>query len=145
MVLQRETPVRVWGWDDDGTPVVVKFRGHTVKTRTANLAWEVNLRALKPGGPDTLTISTPNQTVTFTNVLVGDVWVCSGQSNMEWPLKNAFNPADDIASATNDRIRFYLVPKNRTDTPHLRHQVRVANLLTPERGRVLRRGLLLRT
>jgi sialate O-acetylesterase len=117
MVLQRETPVRVWGWDDDGTPVVVKFRGHTVKTRTANLAWEVNLRALKPGGPDTLTISTPNQTVTFTNVLVGDVWVCSGQSNMEWPLKNAFNPADDIASATNDRIRFYLVPKNRTDTP----------------------------
>lgn len=117
MVLQRAQPVRVWGWDEDGTPVTVAFRGQTHKATTANLAWAVTLHPLKPGGPDTLTISTPKQTLVFTNVLVGDVWVCSGQSNMEWPLRSAFNPAADIASATNARIRFYKVPKNRTDTP----------------------------
>jgi sialate O-acetylesterase len=117
MVLQREQPVRIWGWDNDGVPVVVKFRGQTVKTTTANLAWQLALKPLKPGGPDTLTISTPTQTITYTNVLVGDVWVCSGQSNMEWPLKSAFNPEPDLASATNSRIRLFKVPKSRTDTP----------------------------
>lgn len=117
MVLQREQPVRLWGWDNDGTPVIVKFRQQTVKATAANLAWQVTLESLKPGGPDTLTISTPTQTVQFTNVLVGDVWVCSGQSNMEWPLKNSFNSEADLASATNSRIRLLLVPKHRAESP----------------------------
>ena len=117
MVLQRAQPVRIWGWDNDGTAVVVRFRGQTVKATAANLAWQVTLRALKPGGPDTLTISTPTQTLQFTNVLVGDVWVCSGQSNMEWPLKNSVNVGDDLAAATNTRLRFFNVPKSRLESP----------------------------
>ena len=117
MVLQREMPVRVWGWDDDGTQVTVRFRNQAVKATTANLAWHVTLKSLKPGGPDTLTISTATRTLTFTNVLVGDVWVCSGQSNMEWPLKSAFSPENDIAGATNPRIRLFKVPKNRLEAP----------------------------
>lgn len=117
MVLQQGKPVPIWGWADDGEVVTVKFRGQKSTAVASNLKWEVRLRPLKGGGPDVLTVSTRSQTIQFTNVLVGEVWVCSGQSNMEWPLKASFEPDADIASATNSRIRLFVVPKNRTATP----------------------------
>src|SRR6267378_2111107 len=86
MVLQQGTDAPVWGWADDGEEIAVKFRGHKVTATAHNGKWSVRLRNLKPGGPDVLTIATKGQTNQFTNVLVGEVWVCSGQSNMEWPL-----------------------------------------------------------
>jgi sialate O-acetylesterase len=120
MVLQQGMPVTVWGWADDGDVVTVKFRGQTVSATTHNLKWSVKLRALKAGGPDTLTISTKTQTRQLTNVLVGEVWLCSGQSNMEWPLKAAFQPAADIAAATNTLIRLFRVPKEKSESPTVR-------------------------
>ncbi|HWH68103.1 MAG TPA: sialate O-acetylesterase, partial [Candidatus Sulfotelmatobacter sp.] len=87
---------------------------------TSNLKWEAKLRPLKAGGPDVFTISTRTQTIQFTNVLVGEVWVCSGQSNMEFPLKNSFQADGDIAAATNTQIRLFKVGKNRMESPTTR-------------------------
>ena len=117
MVLQREQAVPVWGWADDGEVVTARFRGQSVVATTANRHWRVALKRLKPGGPDTLSVSSKAGTLQFTNVLVGDVWVCSGQSNMEFPLKNSFEPEADLAAATNAQIRLFNVGKNRLESP----------------------------
>ena len=117
MVLQQGKPVPVWGWADDGEVITIRFRGQQVRTTAKNLKFEAKLKPLKAGGPDTLTVSTGTQSLDFTNVLVGEVWICSGQSNMEWPLNNSYQAEADIASATNSQLRLFLVPKNRTATP----------------------------
>ena len=117
MVLQQGAPVTIWGWAHDGEKVTVKFRGQTVSTTTRNLKWAVKLRPLKAGGPNDLTISSTENTVTLANVLVGEVWVCSGQSNMEWPLSRSYQAQDDVASATNQLIRLFHVPKAKMDSP----------------------------
>jgi sialate O-acetylesterase len=116
MVLQEGPAVSVWGWADDGTTVTVKFRNQTVTTTAKDGKWVAQLHDLKPGGPDTLTISSEN-TLEFTNVLVGEVWVAGGQSNMEFQLKNSFESADDVASATNSMIHLIKVPHTRLDDP----------------------------
>jgi sialate O-acetylesterase len=109
--------VPVWGWANDGEVVTVRFRGQKVTTTTKDLKWCAVLRPLKAGGPDTLTVSTKSQTIQLANVLVGEVWVCSGQSNMEFPLKNSFQAEADLALATNAQIRLFKVPKNRQESP----------------------------
>jgi sialate O-acetylesterase len=116
MVLQQGTIVPVWGWASDGETVTVTFRDQKVSARTRHGKWLVKLRDLKPGGPDVLTISASSQ-IELTNVLVGEVWICSGQSNMDWPLSKAFAAEGDIASATNSMIRLCTVPKIKSDTP----------------------------
>jgi sialate O-acetylesterase len=117
MVLQQGTPVRVWGWGDEGETVTIQFRAQKITVKAVNLAWEARLRPLKAGGPEVFTVSTKTQTIQLTNVLVGEVWVCSGQSNMEFPMRNSFEAEPDLASATNDQIRLFLVPKNRSQCP----------------------------
>jgi sialate O-acetylesterase len=117
MVLQRGAAVPVWGWGDDGDEVTVTFRGKTRRDRVSNLSWHVYLPSMKAGGPDTLVIKTKMQTIELKNVLVGDVWVCSGQSNMEWSMGGSFEPEADIASATNAVIRLFKTPKNRQLSP----------------------------
>jgi sialate O-acetylesterase len=117
MVLQQGVPVTIWGWADDGDVVTVKFRGQHVSGRTHNLKWTIQLRPLKAGGPDTLRVSTSKQTLQFANMLVGEVWLCSGQSNMEFPLSASYDAQADIAAATNQLIHLFHVPKNRMDAP----------------------------
>lgn len=117
MVLQQGMPVAVWGWANDGDVVTVKFRGQSVAAKTRDSKWMVKLRALKLGEPETLSIATAQQTITFTNVLVGEVWVCSGQSNMEWPLNRSFEPQADIAASAHPKIRLFTVPKLKANTP----------------------------
>lgn len=118
MVLQQGQSVPVWGTADDGEEITVTFRNQSVKTIARNLRWELQLRSLKPGGPpETFTVRGRSGTIICTNVIVGDVWVCSGQSNMEWPMKNSFAPEADIASATNTEIRVFTVLKNRSEAP----------------------------
>lgn len=116
MVLQQGMSVAVWGWADDGEVVTVTFRGHKVKTTAQNGKWMVRLRKLKAGGPDTLTVEGKNS-ITLKNVLVGEVWLCSGQSNMEFPLKNSFEAKGDIEAAANPMIHLLHVPKNRALEP----------------------------
>jgi sialate O-acetylesterase len=117
MVLQQGQPVPVWGWADDGEVLTIKFRGQKVIATATNLKWEAKLRPLKAGGPDVFTVAGKTQTITLTNVLVGEVWVCSGQSNMEWPMSRAFEPEADLSAATNAEIRLFKVPKNRLESP----------------------------
>ncbi|MCX8092423.1 MAG: sialate O-acetylesterase [Verrucomicrobiae bacterium] len=120
MVLQQELPLTVWGWADDGERVTVKFRGQSVSTVARNLKWSVTLKPLRAGGPDILTVASRTRTLTFTNVLVGEVWLCSGQSNMQWPMQRAFNPAADIATATNPLLRLFQVPRAKATAPVVR-------------------------
>jgi len=117
MVLQQATTANIWGWANEGETITVSFGNQEATAVCRNGQWTAALKDLKPGAPDTLTVSTKSSRLQRTNVLVGDVWVCSGQSNMEWPLNKSFQPKADIASATNAQIRLFLVGKKKADFP----------------------------
>jgi len=116
MVLQQEMSVPIWGWADEGEEVTVRFRGKTARTKTKHGKWLVHLTGLKAGGPDGLRIEGKNK-FELKNVLVGEVWVCSGQSNMEWPLDKSYESASDIAACANSNLRLFLVAKAKADVP----------------------------
>ena len=107
-VLQQETPIPVWGTAKEGEKVTVNFDGQEVTTLAKDGKWNVKLPAHRAGGPFTLTISGEN-TITITNVLVGEVWVCSGQSNMAFPLGSAANAAAELPTANYPNVRMFTV------------------------------------
>jgi sialate O-acetylesterase len=128
-VLQRDRPVRIWGWARAGENVTVHFHGQTVTAQTdANGNWEAWLRPEPAGGPFTLAVSgdaTPAP-LERKDILVGDVWLASGQSNMEFPLAGfpgGANPAPlkdgekEIAAANHPHIRLLLQKRLTSDTP----------------------------
>lgn len=116
MVLQQGGRVPIWGWADDGEEVTVKFRDQTAKAKAKNGKWMAKLSRLKAGGPDTLFVEGKNK-LEVKGVLVGEVWVCSGQSNMEFPLNRAFEATNDIAGSANPMLRLFLVAKAKANTP----------------------------
>jgi sialate O-acetylesterase len=116
MVLQRGTAVAIWGWASDGESVKVTFRGKSETATAKGGKWRVTFGHLKAGGPDTLLVEGRNR-IELHNVLVGEVWICSGQSNMEWPMSQSFNPADDIAYSANPHLRLCIVPKTKANDP----------------------------
>src|SRR5665647_3944537 len=84
MVLQQGIEIPVWGWADKGEQITVTFNNKSVRTKTdSNGKWMVLLPVQEYGGPHTLTVKGKN-TLIFDNILIGEVWVCSGQSNMEF-------------------------------------------------------------
>jgi sialate O-acetylesterase len=117
MVLQQGMKVPVWGWANDGEAITVSFLNRTASTVARDGKWRVNLSRLEARSVGMFTVSTKTQTIQYTNVLVGDVWICSGQSNMEFPLSRSYASADDIAAATNGLIRLFLVPKLKAEAP----------------------------
>ena len=114
MVLQRDQKDRVWGWAEPGEEVTVKIGDQTHATKAgADGSWQVMLDPMPAGGPHTLTVAGKN-TLNLDDVLVGEVWICSGQSNMQWPVAAA-NDADlEIATAKYPSIRFITVPNRGT-------------------------------
>lgn len=88
MILQRDVPVPLWGWADDGEAISIIYGDHQLKTVATNGQWKVTLPAMPAGGPHTLAISgkDPNQSLLFSQVLVGEVWIVCGQSNAGLPL-----------------------------------------------------------
>lgn len=120
MVLQRNKPLNIWGWADKGEKVTVAFRKGTYTAITAaNGQWKVQLPAQIAGGPFTMTISGHN-TIKLDNILVGDVWVASGQSNMEMPVKGwgkVLNFEQEIAAANYPQIRFFQVKHTTSTVP----------------------------
>ncbi len=117
MVLQQGQSIKVWGWAAADEEVTVTFRKQTASIKSSAAGkWMVTLKSEKAGGPDTLKVSGKNS-ITITDVLVGEVWVASGQSNMEWPLRSSFEPANDIAGSANPMIRLFTVPKLKADAP----------------------------
>lgn len=111
MVLQRNTPLKIWGWASPGEQVEVSFNSQKVKTTTAqNGEWSITLSSMKAGGPFAMDIKASNQ-ITINNILLGDVWVCSGQSNMELTMERVKDKyPQEISNATNPNIRQFLVP-----------------------------------
>ena len=110
MVLQRGKPDPVWGWAKPGTVIRVEIAGHTAKTVAGTDGrWETTVQPPAPGGPYTLKISGPDQTIEFHEVLVGDVWLCGGQSNMELGIGLVNDAAEEIKNANHPEIRLFLV------------------------------------
>ena len=111
MVLQRDMAVPVWGWAEAGEEVTVSFAGQTKKTKTGDDGkWTVSLDPLKANGNGSALTITGKNKITLENVLVGEVWICSGQSNMEWAIKQSMNPKEEAAAANYPQIRLFNVP-----------------------------------
>lgn len=112
MVLQRDADVNIWGWAGTGEKISVHFLGSQYNvTANVNGEWTIQLPKLKPGGPHKMAIKGSN-TITLSDILIGDVWVCSGQSNMELPMvvtRSLYE--DEIAASANTFIRQFNVPK----------------------------------
>lgn len=120
MLLQQGVPARVWGWAGPDETVQVQFRGRSY-TATAPLPgesgdWEVFLAPSEAGGPFRLEVRGSN-TIAIEDVLVGDVWVASGQSNMDWSVRRSRDPDEEIAQANFPRIRLFKVARNVADEP----------------------------
>jgi sialate O-acetylesterase len=110
MVLQRDAAAAVWGWTQPGREVTVSLAGKTAKgVADGRGKWLVRLAALPAGGPHTMTVTGP-QTAEVRDVLLGDVWVCSGQSNMQMSVAGSMNAKAEIAAAAHPRIRLFSVP-----------------------------------
>ena len=111
MVLQREKPITIWGWAEPGEDVSVSFGGQTRTTKAgADRSWKVSLQAMPATAePLQMAIKGKNATLTLDNILMGDVWVMGGQSNMQEPLRNLENGAMEIASANFPKIRLLTV------------------------------------
>ena len=117
MVLQQGRKIRLWGTAQPGEKVTVSFAGETATTEAgADSRWQVHLGPYKAGGPYILKITGKNR-LTFHNVLVGEVWVCSGQSNMEWPLMKAAHGVAETAQANHPQIRLFTVKRNTAIEP----------------------------
>jgi sialate O-acetylesterase len=112
MVLQRNKPINIWGWADAGEKVSVQFNKQSVSAKADKTGkWFLTLKPEVAGGPYLLTIKGKNL-ITLSNILVGEVWVCSGQSNMEWPLRAAINATQEIKQADYPMIRHFEVQKS---------------------------------
>ncbi|MCD7932580.1 MAG: 9-O-acetylesterase [Tannerellaceae bacterium] len=112
MVLQRDVPIKIWGKAGKKEAVTVTFNDTKVFAKADNKGnWSVTLQPVAWGGPYTLQVAGKSNTVTFENVLVGDVWLCSGQSNMEWQVISSMNAQQEIAAANYPQIRSYNVVK----------------------------------
>jgi sialate O-acetylesterase len=111
MVLQRDANINVWGWASKAEKVTIAFNKKAFKTTTgADGKWKIILPATKAGGPYTMTISGKNKIV-LNNILIGDVWFCSGQSNMVHQLNiHDVRYADEITNANFPEIRQFLIP-----------------------------------
>lgn len=118
-VLQRDRPVPIWGHAEPNTEVTVRFLGRETIARTDDQGkWTVRLEAVPAGGPHELSARTASgQTQTLRDILVGDVWVCSGQSNMQMQVRSALNAHGEIARAQDDSIRLLTVTREISLTP----------------------------
>ena len=115
-VLQREKRVPIWGTARSGEQVTVEIAGQRILTTADNDRWMVYLKPLKAGGPYTLKVQGDN-TLEVKNIYAGEVFVCSGQSNMEWPLIAAENGASAVAEANDPDLHLFHVPNTVSYEP----------------------------
>jgi sialate O-acetylesterase len=115
-VLQRDIRVPIWGTADGNERVTVEIAGQKVATEATDGKWMVWLKSMPAGGPHTLTISSPANEVEVKNVLIGEVWICSGQSNMAWPLINTENSQQEIAASADRQLRLLTIQRATSRT-----------------------------
>lgn len=117
MVLQRHQPIAVWGWADPSEHVKVELNNQNRETTADAVGrWQLALDPEEAGGPFQLVVSGKN-TVMLSDVLVGEVWVCSGQSNMEWSVGRSNNAKQEIANANYPEIRQVRIPRKTAGVP----------------------------
>lgn len=118
MVLQREKPINIWGTANAGERISVTLGNAQKSTRTdKNGKWSVSLPPMQAGGPYTLNVKSLKQTLSFTDILIGEVWICSGQSNMEFRLRSANHATEEVATANYPQIRSFNVIQEMGHTP----------------------------
>jgi len=118
MVIQRDMEAPLWGWADPGDTVTVSLAWQTHRT-TANDEgrWEIAFVPMPAGMGHSLSIAAGDESLTFDNVAVGEVWICSGQSNMEWPVERSRDPNIEIAAANYPDIRIFATQRAVADAP----------------------------
>jgi sialate O-acetylesterase len=117
MVLQCDLPCPVWGTVEPGEEISVAVAGQKKSAKAgADGKWSIKLDAMKAGGPHEMTVAGRNS-ITLHDVLVGEVWICSGQSNMEMSVNSSNNAAEEKAGAKFPNIRLFTVPKKQADEP----------------------------
>jgi sialate O-acetylesterase len=116
-VLQQKVKVPVWGTTDKAEPVKVSIAGQTVEATPKDGKWKAELAPLTAGGPHVLTISQGDEKVERKNILVGEVWLCGGQSNMQWAVSQSEGAEAAIAASANDQLRLITVPRERDTNP----------------------------
>ncbi|GAB3655573.1 sialate O-acetylesterase [Echinicola sediminis] len=120
MVLQRDAPLPIWGNATPDTRIKVDINGQSVSTVAGqDSTWYLEFPAQKKGGPFQLTVQ-GDSTLVLQDVYFGDIWVCSGQSNMEWPVERVKEATEEINQANFDRIRLFEVPHQMTGQPVVR-------------------------
>lgn len=122
MVIQRDQPIRIWGWADEGESVTIQLGQQTIQAIASSPAangsrWEAELPPMEANSnPQTLTIQ-GNNSIEINDVLIGEVWLCSGQSNMEWTVASSENAKQEIANANHPLIRHIKVPREKSMQP----------------------------
>ncbi|MHB9036779.1 MAG: sialate O-acetylesterase [Armatimonadota bacterium] len=115
-VLQRDMKVPIWGSANDGENVTVSFRNQKVSTTATGGKWIVWLKPMKAGGPFTMTVCGENK-IEINDIYVGEVWLASGQSNMDLPLSMTLDPKPVIEASKDPMLRHFKVPMASVDTP----------------------------
>lgn len=119
MVLQQKSKITIWGWCDPGEKIKLKAAWDTAiysATGSWTAKWSIQLQTPVAGGPYTISIN-GNNSIVLDDVMIGEVWVCSGQSNMEMSVNWGLPYQDEVAKATNTRIRFFHIPKTTSEYP----------------------------
>ncbi|MGF1582805.1 MAG: hypothetical protein ACFCD0_26080 [Gemmataceae bacterium] len=121
MVLQRDKPIQVWGWAEPGEKVTVTFAGGKSSTKAAkNRTWKVTLPSRTANNkPQQMTVKGKTKTLVLKNILIGDVWVLGGQSNMEFPISKVENGSLEIVSANYPQIRILTIPYGQGPKPKM--------------------------
>ena len=137
MVLQRDAKIRIWGWADPREEVRIDFQGKHVKVSADQTGrWSTSLGPYPAGGPYEMTVAGRNS-LTLQDILIGDVWLASGQSNMEWPIKGVRGEIDnadvEIAGANFPRIRLFRVEQKTAPKPESQTASKAWHAVTPDR------------
>ena len=124
MVLQRDKEISVWGWAQSGAKISVTINKKSVTTTAEDGQWLVKLAAMSAGGPYEMKIVQAEQQIILSDILIGEVWVCSGQSNMEWPLAGRYSSRiigaeKAISSANFPQLRLFQLQRKRADSPQV--------------------------
>jgi sialate O-acetylesterase len=133
MVLQRDMEIPIWGRAEPGAKVTVALGDESVETTSDdNGRWHAHLPSMAAGGPHEISITSGDHSVKLADVLIGDVWVASGQSNMEWPVSMSDNAEQEVAAANWPQIRFIDVPNVPSQEPRDAFETSGWQAVTPQ-------------
>ncbi|MFM7070698.1 MAG: sialate O-acetylesterase, partial [Planctomycetota bacterium] len=117
MVLQQKSQVSIWGWADPGEEVTVTLNGASATAKAGDdKKWSLKIATPEAGGPHAVVVKGKNE-IKLEDVLIGEVWICSGQSNMEWTVAQSANPAEEAKNGDHPQIRMIKVQRIPAEQP----------------------------